>query len=332
MTRMIQTIREILDGAGRILVATHIRPDGDALGSLLAMGLALESLGKEVVLYNESPVPAGYRFLPGVERITGDAGDLSGFDCAVILDCGDEDRLGKLAIPSRDIPVRINIDHHGTNPGFGTHNLVEPEASATAEILYRLFRKMGVVITPEIACGIYTGIFTDTGSLRFSNATHQAFSICTEMVALGVKPGDVARHVYGTHSLGRIRLLNRVLDSIEVSDNGRLSIMTLTQEMFQETGADASDVTGLVNYAKHIEDVEVAALIQEADPEEQAEGAFRYHVSLRSEGRIDVSRIAARFGGGGHPAAAGFSTAKSPAAIRELLHAETRDLLPPTSV
>lgn len=314
-------IPETLNQSQSILLTSHSHPDGDALGSLLAMGLALEKAGKSVVLYNESPIPAGYRFLPGVERITSELTDVAGFDCAVILDCGDLGRIGKQSALITRIPTVINIDHHPTNTGFGTHPLVDPDACATAEIVYRILRQMGIVLDAAIACGIYTGIFTDTGSLRFGNTTQTAFAICTEMVACGVDPAQVAKHVYGTYSLGRIRLLNQVLDSIEVSDNGHISIMTLTQAMFAETGAAASDVTGLVNYARHIEDVKIAALIQEAPPEEAEPDGPLYRVSLRSNCAFDVAAIATRYQGGGHAAAAGFSTTDTPETIKAMLFA-----------
>ena len=158
-----------------------------------------------------------------------------------------------------------------------------------------------------IATSIYTGILTDTGSFRFSNTNQAAFAISKEMAELGVEPYHVSQHVFGTYSLGRIKLLNQALDSIEISDNGKLSIMTVTCSMFAETGTHPEDVDGMINYARRIEDVKVAALIQEQkNGNSKSENQGRFHVSLRSDGTVDVAAIADSFGGGGHASAAGF--------------------------
>ncbi len=303
---MDQIIRH-LKNSTHVLVASHAKPDGDAIGSLIAMGLSLDALNKKTTLYNESPIPAVYRFLPSVNRIVRHINS-AGYDIAVMLDCADLERIGKAVSAVRQIPVIINIDHHITNTRFGHFQLIDTSACATAEIIYRLIKQMDVPIDKAIATSIYTGILTDTGSLRFSNTNRAAFAICQEMVELGVDPYSIAKHVYGTYSLGRIKLLNLALDSIEISSNGKLSIMTLTQDMFDETNTQPEDVDGLINYAKRIEDVKVAALIQEHQNGKGKSKDFnKFHVSLRSDGSVDVATIASSFGGGGHSSAAGFS-------------------------
>ncbi len=312
-------IVDLIKNSRRILVATHTHPDGDAIGSLVALGLALKTLNKNMLWYNESSIPAVYRFLPAVNRIVGYV-DLPGsFDTAVVLDCGDLARTGKRAGALGALPVVINIDHHMTNTGFGTAQLVDTGACATAEIVYRLIGQLGVPVSPEMAVAIYTGILTDTGSFRFSNTNQASFEICQEMVSLGVNPYHVAQRVYGTYSLGRIKLLNLALDSIEISKNGKLSLMTLTREMLFETGTHPEDADGLINYARRIQDVKVAALIQEyfAGWDEVSPP---FHVSLRSDGSVDVAAIAKRFGGGGHLNAAGFSVSASLADIKNQLY------------
>lgn len=303
---MDQIIR-YLKNSNHILIATHTNPDGDAIGSLIAMGLCLDVLNKKTTLYNESPIPAVYRFLPAVNRVVRNIKN-ENYDLAVILDCGNLKRIGMAVSAVRQIPITVNIDHHVTNTRFGHLQLIDTSACATAEIVYRLIKQMDVPLDKAIATSIYTGILTDTGSFRFSNTNRAAFSICQEMVGLGVDPYNIAQHVYGTYSLGRIKLLNLALDSIEISDNGKLSIMTLTQDMFHETHTQAEDVDGLINYAKRIEDVKVAALIQEnRNGKEKSKNFNRFDVSLRSDGTVDVASIAASFGGGGHFIAAGFS-------------------------
>jgi phosphoesterase RecJ-like protein len=304
---MDQIIR-YLKNSDHILVASHTNPDGDAIGSLIAMGLCFDALDKTTTLYNESPIPAVYRFLPAANRVVRNIKN-ENYDLAVILDCGDLQRIGKAVSAVRQIPIIINIDHHVTNTRFGHIQLIDTSACATAEIIYRLIKQMDIPFDKAIATSIYTGILTDTGSFRFSNTNRAAFSICQEMVGLGVDPYNIAQHIYGgTYSLGRIKLLNLALDSIKISNNGKLSIMTLSQDMFDETHTQAEDVDGLINYAKRIEDVKVAALIQEnRNGKENPKNFKRFHVSLRSDGTVDVASIAASFGGGGHSIAAGFS-------------------------
>lgn len=291
-----------LKNSNNLFLATHTNPDGDAIGSLIAMGLSLEALNKRTTLYNESPIPAVYRFLPFADRIVQYVDKANIYDTAIILDCSDLERIGKAVSMVNKIPIIINIDHHITNTCYGDFQLIKTSACATTEIVYKLMKDMAVPINKAIAASIYTGILTDTGSFRFSNTNRAAFEICEEMVELGVDPYSIAQHVYGTYSLGRIKLLNMALDSIEISYNGRLSMMTLTRDMFYETDTRAEDADGLINYAKSIENVKVAVLIQELQNKNK-----QFHVSLRSNGTVNVAEIASSFGGGGHANAAGFS-------------------------
>jgi len=300
---MINQIIEHLKKSKYVLLASHIHPDGDAIGSTLAMGLSLKALGKEVTFYNESLISAVYRFMPSVKMIINHVPDISIYDSAVIIDCGDIQRIGTMAEHVNHIPTLINIDHHITNTGFGDFQMVDTMACASAEIVYRLIKKMTVPLNKDIATALYTAILTDTGSFRFSNTNRAAFAICEEMVGLGIDPYDVSQHVYGTYSLGRIKLLNLALDSIEISNNGKLSIMSLTQGMLEETGTELEDGNDLINYARIIEDVKVAVLIQE---QQKNKDKPLFHVSLRSDGTVNVADVAFSFGGGGHCCAAGF--------------------------
>ena len=289
------------------MLASHSGPDGDAVSSLLALGLAIGKLGRKTTIYNASPIPAVYRFLPSVERIVRHIKKANTYDLALVLDCGNLPRVGEAHSTVSQIPVVINIDHHISNTGFGDIQLVDPLACSTAEIVYRLIKAMDVPIDNAMATSLYTGILTDTGSFRFSSTNQAAFAISQEMAELGVQPHDVAQQVYGTYSLGRIKLLNLALDSIEISDNGKLSIMTVTGAMFAETRTQPEDADGMINYARRIEDVKVAALIHEQkNGTTNSNGRCRYHVSLRSDGSVDVAAIAGSFGGGGHASAAGF--------------------------
>jgi len=311
-----------LKNSRSVLIASHVNPDGDAIGSLLAMGLAMDALNIKTTLYNESNIPAVYRFLPEVHRIQNEISRVHPYETAIILDCSNIDRIGRATDIVTQIPMIINIDHHATNTRFGERHLIDNKACATVELVFRLLKEMEIPITTAIAESIYTGIVTDTGSFRFSNTNAPAFAICNEMVQLGVKPIHIARHLYGPYSLGRIKLLNQALESIEISNNGSLSLMTLTQKMLRDTRTQPEDADGLIHYARRIEDVKMAALIQEqANGRKQVKAEKKYHVSLRSDGAIDVATIAAAFGGGGHPSAAGFTMESTLKKIKETIKA-----------
>lgn len=287
-----------------ILVLSHTQPDGDAVGSTLALGIALRKMGKSVTIYNEAAIPAIFRFLPSVDLFVNEINAFDSYDTVIVLDCGDICRVGELSDQVEKIPVVINIDHHATNTQFGTHQIVDNKACATAEIVYNVINELGVEFDEAMAYGIYAGILTDTGSFLFQNTNAAAFEISAEMAKYGVDPYVVAQYVYAAYSLGRLKLLNMVLNTIEISKNGKLSTMFLSQGMLGETGTQLEDVYGLVNYAKHIEDVQVAALIRETCITSHGTGS--YHVSLRSSGDVDVAEIARANGGGGHHSAAGY--------------------------
>jgi phosphoesterase RecJ-like protein len=302
-----EQIIDQINRSQRLLLASHIEPDGDAVGSLLALGLALNKRNKKATLYNASLIPAVYRFLPSVERIVRHIDKANAYDLALILDCGDLQRIGMASSTVGQIPVVINIDHHISNTRFGGIQLIDATACSTSEIVYRLISALNIPFDKAIGTSLYTGILTDTGSFRFSNTNRAAFAISKEMTELGVDPYSVAQQVYGTYSLGRIKLLNLALDSIEISENGRLSMMTVTKAMLEDTGTQPEDVDGLINYARRIEDVKVAALIQEQNNgQSESKERRQFHVSLRSDGTVDVAAIAGARGGGGHVSAAGF--------------------------
>jgi phosphoesterase RecJ-like protein len=303
---MDQILRHIKDGQ-HLLIASHAEPDGDAVGCLIALGLALREFGKKATLYNASPIPAVYRFLPGVEQIERQIEAADTYDTAIMLDCGDLVRVGEAAATISKIPTIINIDHHVSNTGFGHIQLVDTTACATAEIVYRLIKALEIPFDKAMATSLYTGILTDTGSFRFSNTNKAAFRISKEMTAAGVDPHGVAQHVFGTYSLGRIKLLNR--------------------SMLNTTGTNTEDLDGMINYARRIEDVKVAALIHEI---KNGGGKFtnmnHYHVSLRSDSSVDVAKIAGNFGGGGHASAAGFQIESTLVALKTKIITLAEDL------
>jgi len=309
-----------LEASHTILLASHIHPDGDAIGCLIALGAALESRGKKVTLFNEHRVPPAYRFLAGSETVVNDIPDISRYDLAVVLDCSKTERLGRIAGRLDGLPL-INIDHHCSNEYFGGVQLVECDASATAEIIYRLLRELDCTVTEEIAYGIYTGIVTDTASFSFSNTTPASLKICGEMIEAGVDPTLVYHHVYITYSPERIRFMQMVLDTFVTSADNKISFMMATQEMIRKSGMKPDNVGRIVNYAKHIENVQVSALALEEDDHDgrPPEAPSSFHISLRSDGAIDVAKIALGFGGGGHHRAAGFNITGTLQEVRETI-------------
>ena len=311
-------IRELIERAHCILLVTHVAPDCDAIGSLLGLGTILQAQGRDVTLACDHPVPETYDWMPGAAGVVHAAYGV--YDLVICLDCSDPRRVGQVVGDRLSGVPLLNIDHHVTNSGFGDLKIIDTAACATAEIVYGLIKAMGIEIDQTMATSIYTGIVTDTGSFRFSNTNHAAFAICDEMVQKGVQPYNVAQHVYGTYSLGRIKLLNLALETIEISSNGNVSMMMLTRQMLDETGTHPEDADGLINYARRIEDVKLAAMIQEQENGHHGQGGPKeYHVSLRSDGSVDVAAIAAGFGGGGHPSAAGFGTTTTLSDLKDKL-------------
>lgn len=296
-----------LKNSRSVILSSHVSPDGDAVGALLALGTALRYMGKHVVMYNESKVPDIYRFLPLSDDIRRhlDRGVI--FDTGVILDCPDLSYIGNKA-KILNAHNMINIDHHTDNRGFGDFQLIDPNACGTAEIVYRIIKKLPVTIDEAIATAIYTGILTDTGSFRLTNTNAEAFAISAEMMDFGALPYQVACHIFGEYSLGRIKLLNRALDSVEISGNGKVSVMILTQQELRDTGTSIEDINGIVNYAFGIEGVKIAALITEAACPNT------YHVNLRSNGDVDMADVAMCYGGTGTKHTGSFSI-KSPLTV-----------------
>jgi phosphoesterase RecJ-like protein len=296
---MTSTVALELRNNDRFLLATHVNPDGDAIGSLGALALVLEGMGKEVVAYCQDQVPAFLRFLPYSDRIAHELPSSHRFEVAVVLDCGELDRIGAAAKMVQRVQKIIHIDHHSSGNDFGTLNLVEPERSSTAEILYEVFQAIPVQVSREAAENLYTAILTDTGSFRFANTTPRALSIAGALVAGGVAPDKVASAVYDCMSPGRLRLLSLSLNTLTIQAEGRLTAIWVTQQMFAETGTTAADTDGFVNYPRSITTSEIAIFFRELDD-------GRVNVSLRSRGTQNVAEFARMHGGGGHQNAAAF--------------------------
>jgi phosphoesterase RecJ-like protein len=297
-----------LRAADKLLLTTHENPDGDALGSLLAMHGILTQLGKDSVMYmapEEFPLPWEYRGLPLDQGLVmtppADVADRT----VVFLDCGNIDRMPVDFLQADGLHI-LNIDHHHDNTRFGTVNLVCPAASCTAEIVWRLAKELGAEITPGIAKAMYVGLVTDTGRFMYENTTPLAHRMAAELIEAGVETHQVYRELYEDLPFRRLKLLQRALASVERYDEGALTVAHLIKSDYEDTGALETDSEGVVDHMRAVEGTRVAVLVRELLSDDR-EGMRK--VSLRAtDGSVDVSSVARAFGGGGHPQAAGFST------------------------
>jgi phosphoesterase RecJ-like protein len=315
-----------LRGAEKLLLTTHENPDGDALGSLLAMDAILKQLGKDTLMYmspDEFPLPWEYRGLH-FERLIGEPPSDVAERTIVFLDCGNIDRMPVDFLQSGDLHI-LNIDHHHDNTRFGTVNLVCSSASSTAEMVWRLSKELDAEITPEIAKALYVGLVTDTGRFMYENTTPVAHRMAAELIEAGVEPHKVYRQLYEDLPFRRLELLQRALASVERHDDGAMTVAHLTKGDYEETGALETDSEGVVDHMRAVEGTRVAVLVRELLADDR-EGMRK--VSLRATDRsVDVSRIAREFGGGGHPQAAGFSTATPYGELVDELRAQVREQL-----
>ncbi|MBI5529115.1 MAG: bifunctional oligoribonuclease/PAP phosphatase NrnA [Deltaproteobacteria bacterium] len=297
LERAIAAAARELRSTGKALVTCHVSPDGDAIGSGLALALALRARSAEVVFYSEDPVPYNYAFLPGASTVVRKVPAGARFDHTFILDLSDASRLGR-GFPREGLGTVVNVDHHATGPGIGGLQVRDEHAAATGELVCRLFKAARVPISPEIATNLYCAILTDTGSFRYSNSTPGAFAAAGRMVACGAEPWRIASEVYESEPAARYHLLGRALSTLHVSCGGRFASLYVTSEMYRATGASKEMTDQFVNFARALKGVEVAAFLRELP-----DGRFK--ASLRSRGGIDVSAVGVRFGGGGHRNAAG---------------------------
>jgi len=299
---ILDDIATVVKRGKRFFLASHKDPDGDAIGSLLALGEALMLSGKEVVLFNEGPIPDSMTFLVGIERIVNsfDPESESEFDALVILDCGKLERLGEISFRICNIKPLINIDHHENNSQFGDLNFVDTNSSSVGEIIYRLIQVADLPMSKNIAENLFVAIQTDTGSFRYENTTREAFTIAGEMVRWGVSPWKISRKVMDEYSLKKLRLLELTLKTLEIFYEGKVGLITITQQMFSKAKANNFDNERFVDYPRFISGVEIGVLIKEL-------GKDYYKFSLRSNDWVNVADLAYHFGGGGHPKAAAFT-------------------------
>jgi bifunctional oligoribonuclease and PAP phosphatase NrnA len=292
---MLSQVVELIESKRRFMITSHVRPDGDSTGSSLALYWTLRALGKEADVIMRDPIPVHYRELPGAHEILVRPEITEAYDAAFVIECSDIDRP---ALPGLEKQFVVNIDHHTTTASFGNINWIDATAAAVGEMIYNLCKALGVTVNQQIAECVYTALLTDTGSFHYSNTTERTFKIASELVRRGARPAHIARALYDSQPYSKIKLLGRVLSTLQCDESGRLAWVSMTRDMMIEAEATEDDLDGIVSHPMSIEGVEAVAFFKEMQP-----GHFR--VSLRSKGTVDVSKVAERFGGGGHKCASG---------------------------
>ena len=320
MDHIYKTIGDYLRCHDKFTVIAHIRPDGDAYGSTLALALCLRAMGKDVIACNADGMIDRYKFLPGADSLISTPVADPGADRKVIaLDTADPIRLGKVFHGWKRTPD-VNIDHHISNPGYATINCIEPTVPATAELLYELFVSERLPLTADIAANLFVGLSTDTGSFRHRQTTARSFEIAAALVRAGADPTDLAQQCYSSFELGRFLLLREALDDTQFLDNGTISYFHLNNEVYARTGTSSDDTEGLIESLQMVRSVQVAFMVEKTDD-------VYTRISLRSRGKVDVQSIAAKFGGGGHRLAAGIRTTLPTAELEQKILAEIRQAL-----
>ena len=297
MTMVPEELIAFLKNEDAFVIATHFSPDGDALGSAIALSMALREMGKTTFLLDRDPVPQQYRFLPGHEKFH-TFETLGKFSNLVLVDCNDLDRVSsnKSQISSLKFQTSAVIDHHASAKPFGDIKWVRPETAATGMMVFHIIKELGVKITSDMAINLYTAIAVDTGNFRHENTTPDALRIAAELAEAGARPNEISRELFDSWSEGRFRLFIEVLNTLEIIDN--IAMMTITRKMFEETSTASDDTETFVEYPRLIKNIGISVLFREIDDNS-------YKISLRSKGHLNVAHVAEAFDGGGHKNAAG---------------------------
>ena len=301
----------------RFVIVSHVRPDGDAVGSQMAMAHALRDLGKDVRVVSRDLAPPPLLVFPGVSDIEiVDRVDDPG-DAVIVMESGDLLRTGVAGLERGFV---INIDHHVGNSMFGAINWFDVSAAACGEMVFDLVRELGVPLSHDIAVHLYVAILTDTGSFHHSNITPRTFEICRECVAAGVNPAEVARSVYDSNNLGRLRLMGAVLSRMQLASGGRLAIMSVDQSLVTSCAGTYEDTEGLINLPLTVREIQAVLFLKEVGP-------LDWRVSMRSKGEVNINAVAREFGGGGHKNASGCSASGTLEQLRTLFTDRITDQL-----
>jgi phosphoesterase RecJ-like protein len=292
---VLSQVVELIENKNDFAITTHIKPDGDGVGSSLGLCWLLRSLGKNAEVIVKGDVPPSYRSLPGAEEIR-DVSELQrDYDAVFVIECSDIDRPG---IAGLEKAFTVNIDHHATSEHFGSINWIDSTASAVGEMIYNLCKAVGGRITKEIAECVYMALVTDTGSFHFPNTSDRTLKVASELIKAGAKPSKIGEAVYYNYPWSRIELMRQVLSTVRRDESGRIAMMRQTLEMRENADAIDGDNNGFVNIPLAAKEIRAAVYMREVGPK-------KYRASLRSKGDINVARVAEKFGGGGHKNAAG---------------------------
>ena len=316
-----EEIGRLLREHQRFAVMSHVRPDGDALGSQLALALSLQQLGKEVRVWNEEGMLEKYSFLPRAELVTKPPSIPEDFDCAIALDTAIQSRLGTALAAVRSAKIWINIDHHLSNPGYGDVVDVDPDAPATAEIIFRLIKSQNLPFNRDIAENLYAAISTDTGSFQYPKTSARTFEIAAELIRAGLDVGRLNQQLYENYPRRRLELLRELLRTMRFEHRGRVASVSLSLKTAAELGVLPEDNEGLIDHLRAIRGVIVAVFFEELN-----DGKVR--VSMRSkDDAVDVCAICQKFGGGGHTLAAGARVCGTLAEVEEKVLEEIGDVI-----
>lgn len=294
---MLSQVIELIEKHERFAVTSHIRPDGDSLGSSLALCWILRGLRKDAEVIMCDQVPHAYAKLPGADAVRVVSDVDHHYDAVFVIECSDVTRPG---LPKLKDQFVVNIDHHSTTALFGNVNWIDSTAAAVGEMIYNLAKAIGARITPELSSCVYAALLTDTGSFHFSNTTERTFKIASELVRHGAQPAKLSQAIFYSHPYGKVKLVGAVLATLQRDESGRIAWITMTRDAMSESGASEEDTDGIINYPLTIGEVEAAAFFRELPNS-------TYRISLRSKNRVNVARVAEQFGGGGHCNAAGFT-------------------------
>jgi len=295
----LKIVKQAINKFDTFLISSHINPEGDSVGSQIALAILLKKLGKKAFILNESPVPHVLGFMNGVGGILKEVPRDFDFQAAIILDCPDITRIGTVQKYITEEKTVINIDHHVSNENFGKYNWVEEKCSSVGEMVFELFKAFKVKIQYDEALAMYVAIMTDTGSFKYTNTTSRTHEIIAELMDRGVKPYDIYTRIYETTSFQDINLLSDALRTLQVTDEGKIAWLWVTKEALKKTKASLEGTEGIINFARSIEGVEIAILFRETGTEN------RIKVSFRSKANVDVNKLASFFKGGGHKTASG---------------------------
>lgn len=292
---MLSQVVELIEAKRKFAITSHVRPDGDSLGSSLGLYWLLRTLDKDVEVIMRDPVPHAYQKLPGAKEVKVTPAADSSYNAVFVIECSDITRPGLLDLEKQFV---VNIDHHATTALFGSINWLDSTASACGEMIYNLAKALGVRVSKEIAECVYTALITDTGSFHYSNTTERTFKVASELLRTGVKPAKTAEAVFASYPWSRIQLMGAVLSTARRDSTGRVALLRHSLEMQHSAEASDEDADGFVNYPLTVSEVEAVAMLKESEP-----GVYR--TSLRSKGDVNVAKVAEKFGGGGHRNAAG---------------------------